>query len=379
MKRTGVILAVLMVILTLYGCKEPLESYNKGLTAYEEGRYSDAVSSYLLAISQGQDDGKIQADLALAYLRCGETEAAEAALEQAFSLSPEDPDVLKKVGIYCHLSGDMKQALEYYQRSVTSDIHDMSQRDLETCAYVASIEMEYQCYEEALRLYNILIEAVYYPAEHELLAGECYLGLNQIDAACQYFDMLEDRPETSPVYYLRIYKDLYAAGAYTKAEQYFEIGLLLTDAENSPISKAAYYADAEKYETAMELFKTEETVQGQLAYARTLQESSRYEEAEEVFVKLLQNGNDTAEVYNQYLMLKIRKGEYTEAFQLLTRIKAFKDEDVLKDALFNEVVLLEDTKDYEAAYERLTAYMKKYESTPAVDREYRFLKRSRSN
>ena len=104
-------------------------------------------------------------------------------------------------------------------------------------------------------------------------------------------------------------------------------------------------------------FKEETRLTGLLAKARTLQENQRYDEAEAVYVELLKRGDVNADVYNQYMMLKMRTGAYTEAFQLLTQVKSYKDPEVMKQALWNEVVLYELTEDYETAFDRLNDYI----------------------
>ena len=375
MKKLLVLLGLLVCLGILTGCQEALKSYNTGLTAFEEERYKDAVSAFKLAISQGQKGGAVHADLALAYLRAEDTENAEKSLNDALALSPEDPDVLKKAGIYYQYSGDLKTALSYFQQSVTTDIHAMSRRDLETCAYAAGIEKEFDNLEEAIRIYNILIESGYYSKEHEIMVGECYLEMHQIDAATQYFDMLTLHKEATAYDYLRVYKDLYEAGAYSKAERFFESGVKTTEQEGSPVTKAEYYAIAGKYEIANTFFKTETSVSGLLAKARTLQEFGEYEEAEEIFTEILSRDLGSAEVYNQYMMLKMRRKQYTEAAQLLTQIKAYKDDAVLKKALWNEVVMYEMIEDFETAYDKLVAYMKSYQTNEQIKREYRFLSR----
>ena len=377
MKLTKRCLPVLFLFLALLfcGCQDALKSYNAGLDAYGEGRFSDACALFEQAVSQGEKSGKIHADLALSYLRSGNTEKADEEILTAKDLAPDDPDVLKKAGLFFYYQNDKKAALSYFQRSLTSDIKALNERDLETCAYAAEIEKSSGNYNEAIRLYNLLIEAGYHPQEHEFLAGDCYLELQQIDADCQYFDMLASHSETSPYYYLAIYKKLWEKKAYTKAENYFNKGVLLTEKEESPVSKGEYYASAGKYEAANAYFKEETRLTGLLAKARTLQENQRYDEAEAVYVELLKRGDVNADVYNQYMMLKMRTGAYTEAFQLLTQVKSYKDPEVMKQALWNEVVLYELTEDYETAFDRLNDYINTYEVPESVKREYRFLSR----
>ena len=373
--RWRLLALVLFLLLFLPGCKDALKSYNAGLEAYGQGRFSEACTLFEQAVSQGEKSGKIHADLALAFLRSGNTQKASEEILTAKDMAPDDPDVLKKTGLFFYYQNDKKAALNYFQRSLTSDKKAMNERDLETCAYAAEIEKEAGNYNEAIRLYNLLIEAGYYPQEHEFLAGVCYLELSQIDAACQYFDMLEGQEKASAYLYLSIYEKLWEKEAYTKAEHYFELGSRLTEKEDSPVSKGEYYASAGKFEAANAFFKEETSLSGLLAKARTFQENRRYDEAEKVYVELLRRGDANADVYNQYMMLKIRTGAYTEAFQLLTRIKAFGDPEVLKQALWNEIVLYELTEDYETAFDKLNEYLKTYEVPDSIKREYRFLSR----
>lgn len=374
LKKIGVLLFSAGCLFSLSGCNEAEKSYNAGLQAYDEGDFEKAEENYLLAVSQGQKGAVIHADLSLAYQKQGKEAEAEEAVKKALEMSPEDPDVLKKTGLYYYYAEDYKQALSYFQKSLTSDVKAMSDRDLETCAYAADIERYYGSYEEAIRIYNILIEAGYYPAAHELLAGKCYLSMNQVDAACQYFDIVSESEGAIPEYFLTMYKDLNAAGAYTKAEMYLAKGLPFCDKEDT-MTRAEYYASAGKYEIASSLFETEESLSGLLSKARTLQESGEYEEAQKIYEQLLSRGDDTAEVYNQLMILKIRTGAYDEALQLLTKLRTYNKRDITRQALWNEVILYELAEDYETAYDKLSDYLKAYPGNAAMKREARFLSR----
>lgn len=377
MKYYAVFTVLIVFILLLPGCKEAETSYQEGLQAYVREDYEEAEGKYRLAISQGLDEPYVHADLALACLKLEKTDEALQILNDAYASAPEDPLVLKRVGMFYDAAGDPQTALDFFERSISTPEDAMSVEDLETAGYAARIEMENKNYQEAVRIYDILISQNFYPLPHAILAGECYLKLKQLNAACQYFDMAALQQDVKPEHYIVICRLLKDFGETLEYQQYFQTGLSLCG--NGQMSVGEYYADSGLFEEAIGRFDGEDTAGALIAKARCHMEHREYTEAETIFRGLLEKGDSVDRVYNQYMMLEVKREAYTEAFQLLSNVLVSDDETIAADGAWNQVVLYEKTKAYSDAFRCLQDYMAKYPSSPAVKREYAFLSRQVMN
>ncbi len=375
MKKRILILIAALLVLFASACGDSKESYNAGIAAFRGEDYEEAIHSLLQAISQGMEDPFVKADLALAYEKSGQMTKALEYLNAALKEAPEDPGVLKRIGRFYEYAGDRITALKYFAKSLRTPEGEMSEPDLETTAYAAEIEERYGNYDEAIRLYNTLITQNYMVPEHQMLAGMCYLKMRQIEAACQYFDLLAQDEGVIPEYYLIIYHALCDRGFTEEAEPYFQEGLKLCDQEGS-ISRGEYYADAFRTELAEEEGLEGSTTGTMLAQASLLVEDGDLDGAEAVYTDLIQKGEDLEKVYNQYLMLKAKQGDFPAAFRLLSYVQTGSDAAAKKDADWNEVLLYELQMDYGTALTKLEAFMKAYPPTETVWREYAFLSRA---
>ena len=375
MKKTALILAAALVLIFVSSCDKEKVSYNAGIAAFREENYEEAIRSLLLAVSQGMEDAFVKADLALAYEKSGQMSKALEYLNAAVQEAPEDPAVLKRIGRFYLYAGDRITALRYFAQSLRTPEDSMSVPDLETTAYAADIESRFGNYDEAIRLYNALIIQDYLVQEHQLLAGICYLKMRQVSAACQYFDLLISEDSTAPEYFLIIYHALCDRGFTEEAEPYFQEGLKRCDQEGT-ISRGEYCADAFRSDLAEEEGLDDSTTGTMLAKAALLREKGDQDGAEEIYISLIQKGEDLEKIYNQYMILKAEEGDFPAAFRLLSYVQTGTDAAAKKDADWNEVILYEMQLDYATAFRKLEEYMKNYTPTEMVWREHAFLSRA---
>ena len=375
MKKTILVLAAALTLMLLSACGREMESYNAGIAAFREENYEEAIRMLLLAESQGMEDAFVKADLALAYEKSGQMSKALECLNAALQEAPEDPAVIKRIGRFYEYAGDSITAIRYFSQSLRSPEDAMTLPDLETTAYAAEIEARYGNYEEAVRLYNTLITQNYLVQEHQLLAGMCYLKMHQIQAACQYFDLLISSEKTVPEYFLIVYHALCDRGFTEEAEPYFQEGLKRCDQEGT-ISRGEYCADAFRTELAEEEGLDGSTTGTMLAKASILRDAGDEEGAEEIYVSLIQKNEDLEKIYNQYLILKAKQGDFPAAFRLLSYVQTGTDDAAKKDADWNEIMLYEMQQDYSTAFRKLEEYMKKYTPSETVWREHAFLSRA---
>ena len=385
MKKRAFVWIVLIAVLTgtlLSGCKnEAGKSYKEGLRLYQEGKYQEALKNYQLSVSQGNKDPVVYADMALCYQMMEDAQNAAEMISKARVLSPSDKRILRREGICLFLAGDYPNAILVLRNSFPDEEEKDKEKEegpdeREARGFIASALMKTGAYEEAVQELNTLITANDHATAHLILAGECYLKLHQFAAADQYFELVAAQEDRKPSHYLYIYNACVDAGSYASAVGYFEDGLLLTgEGSDHEMTAGEYYARAGRLSDAEISLSGESAVGAKLAEASLYTRDGRYAEAEAIYTELLGRGEETAEVYSAYMVLKIVSGKPDEARELLRRVQSFGDREILKSALWNEVILCEMEGDYELAYEKLLIYRADFGTTEETEREMLFLSR----
>jgi len=376
MKKLFVCLGLLTCLLFFASCGEAETSYQKGISLFQAGDYEGAGDAFRLSLSQGKKDAVLYADLALATAKAGDNDTADDYLSIALEKAPEASAVLKRAGLLYMAEGRDDEALTYLNRSLTTPEDAMSVPDLETCAFAAEIEARNGCFDEAIRLYDLLINQGYYPMEHQYLAGIAYMNLEQTAAANQYFELCFAHSDVPAEYYLTVYNAFYSAGEYTRAENWFNEGLKLFEgasADSSGMTPAAYYEGAGKSAEAMALFTEETSAAGLLAYAKSLISCGEYTLAEEAIQSALALGHPLPDLYFTYYTLMILKGRFTDAKRLLTEVRASGESRLSEAADWNEIIMTERQREYSEALLLLENYRKTYPADRASEKEYAFL------
>ncbi|MBQ6541035.1 MAG: tetratricopeptide repeat protein [Lachnospiraceae bacterium] len=388
MKKRPIICFILAAVLfctVLSGCaNEAGKSYKEGIRLYGEGKYQEALKNLQLSVSQGNDDPVVYADMALCYEMLEDSKHAAEMISKARVLSPSDKRILRREGICLYLTGDYPNAILVLRNSFPEEKDKKEDKKdepedvliLEARGFIAWALMKTGAYEEAVQELNILISANDHATAHLVLAGECYLRLHQFSAADQYFDLVGGQADKKPSHYLYIYNACVDAGSYSSAVRYFEEGLSLTgEGGTFEMTRGEYYARAGRLSEAEISLSGESSVGAKLAEASLYTRNGKYQEAEAIYTDLLKRGEETAEVYSAYMILKIVSVQDNEARELLKRVQSFGDREVLRSALWNEIILLEKECDYEQAYEKLLAYRGDFGTTEATERELLFLAR----
>ena len=372
MKKILTILLVSLAALSLAACSEYRKSYEDGRALSAQGNYEEAIRKYRLAISQGMQEPVVYADLAAALQYTGAETEADEAIEKALELGGEDPATLKKAGVFYLMRAQDATALRCLQQSVTSEEEELSAEDRDTMGYIADIYRRAGVYEEAIRIYNLLISQGFCTLEHEILAGSCYLGLMQHEAACQYFEMAANHPRITAKHYALIVRMLREAGAVVNAESFYARGLQFIE-ENGGMSRGSFVYRCGNPSEAAALLSESDDEETMLIRASVLRNQGDYDAAERIYEELIRNGHDGGNVYNAYMMLKTEAGDYTAARQLLQKVQASEDPEVLADAAWNEAILYERMQDYSGARDRLRAYASGRMLTESERRELWFL------
>jgi len=374
MKKSLSICLVILSVLSLASCKAiGKSSYEHGLTEYQNGAYADACNSYKTAISQGYKNEYVYADLAIALYEIGAEDESKEYLEKALESDNKTILFSKKIGVYYYMANDTDNSILYLNQAIEADSTGKNPDALEAYGIAAAIEMNHECYDEAVRLYNYLIEHDDHILEHTLLGGICYLHLYQFSAAQAYFDLLLDNPDMTPYHYLEIYNTCVSLKGYEDAKKYFNRGLELIQSGSYPMTVSEYYAAAGAYEEAKKSAKNSQEEGDLLALSQAYLAENNFEEANKTIELLFSKNPNSEEGYLLYFISLIQNGQYEDAKQAYQKLLTFEDSVYDEDVAWNEVILFEKMRDYSAAYEKLKNYMILYHVDDAVRKEMYYL------
>lgn len=88
-----------------------------GKVFYFEGKLSEAQRTFTGLLKRNARYNEAELWLVRIALQQGEAQRAERRLEELLSFDPNDPRLLYLMGSLCQASGDVKNALEFYQRA----------------------------------------------------------------------------------------------------------------------------------------------------------------------------------------------------------------------------------------------------------------------
>lgn len=374
----GAMALIMASALLFAGCKkEDDKTYENALKDYAAGQYAQAAEGYKLAISQGENNPVIYADMALAYSKMEQVEEAMEYLKTAQEQAPNDKGVLKRIGIFYMDREDFANAASYLKQALSPEPGKEDAGDLETRGFLADCYMQLLKFEDAVPLYNKLIESDYYALEHIIRCGECYLKMHQFSAACQYFDMVEKESKAKASHYVYIFKACMEAGDYNDAANYFEIGKNFCGSPSMrEMTLSEYYIHCGMLDVAREELKTEEGIGAGLAKAWMYIQDGDFTSADNLYKEIIVEQKNVPEIYSQYMALCILRGEYDNAVICLNRVKdAEADETTMKCVLWNEIILYERKQEYETALDKLEAFKTRFGNDESVTDEILFLER----
>ena len=378
MKKCFFLLILILILPVLSGCGESDRTHAEGIALFEEGKYKEAMEKYRLSLSQGEEGGEIYADMAIASVKLADYSDAAAFIETALSF--ENTQMLQmKAGYYYGLLGEYEKAEECYQESMkTASGKRKKKAYFEAEALLSELYMEQGKYEEAVTGFNELLSEGYYPLEHGILAGACYVKMRQFKAASAYFDQAAEDRKCLPEHYIYIVGVLEEEESFDLADAYFEKGLSVCGKKEN-MSVFEYCMLSGRTEEALLQIPDDLAPEEGILLGEYLTEKGDYEAAEAVYQRLLTANEMRAEIYVSYMKLKILEGETDIALQLYSECALSGSDEVLSEGIWNEVILYENQGDYEKAYALLADHSASHVMSERETREYVFLSRTSGN
>ena len=170
---------------------------NLGDVLYNQGRYEEALDATRIAIEQAPDLFEAHFNLSAILEELGRYEEAIGALTQAAALAPTSSQVAElhfRMGQAAQDNGQPEAATQYYMRAFEIDPHHVKALDgidphcVEAFHKLASLRTEQQRYDEALELFQCLIDIDPSDAVAHGNMGIVLFYLGRSNEALQSFD-----------------------------------------------------------------------------------------------------------------------------------------------------------------------------------------------
>lgn len=380
--RLGIVCGVIGMLCLFSGCGKAEEYFEKGLASYEAQDYETALLYYSKALDENPEKAEYYIEQGYTYVKLGQYDAAREALKSA--IVDRDLELTKKnnkrayraIGISYYEEENYSAAKLYFEKALEEELLPELNADIRM--YLAdALECEGD-YTAAIAVYDTLLtERTDYAAGYRARAYMSYIGGEYEKSLADYDAAIALTPDDFDLYFGK-YNVLEKLG---RAEEQAALLQVITTMENPSdedlyfIAKAQYFSGA--FDTALESltvavengYEDAHYYIGEIYHAR-----SDYGEAVYHYKQYIGgSGARDAAAYNQMGICLMKQEKFAEALETVRAGQKFSDPLHERQLLFNEVVILEKTGDYRAAYERAVEYRNRYPEDVRIRRELEFL------
>lgn len=357
MRRAAVkTFAALMLAVTLSGCTLPEifgvneeNALNAGLTALENLEFRDALSSFSLAESQGEDTVALYRGKGIAEYNLADYEAAGKDFATALDRCNGIPD------------------------ETTYDI----------AYYYAQSLVNLEKYDEAAAVYDAILGLRSGEDQARYLRGLCYLNMGEHDKASEDFKTVVDAVPRNYDRIFSIYDALCRAGYKPEADSMLNDIMSVSGTTMTSYEKGRlfyYLGDKEKARTSLEEAlgesadkKSSEKIPIVILLGEVVQDLGDDEYAISVYRRFLQDDQSEACIYNALGVCEIRMGSYADAVSDLQIGLALDDPEQNAALLRNLIVAYENIGNYDIAAQRMSEYLELVPGDEEARRENIFL------
>ncbi len=374
--KINLLIITCAILGTLTACKTEGNADNtKGLSYYKNGQYHSAVTSFEAAIATNNKEPDFYTNLGMTYIELDEFDSAVTQFELALELDKEHRLALRGMGIVNLALGNYEEAINYFSESLLLANGTLTTLEYDLVDYRSLAESKLGRYDAAIEGYTTLLNAKYRESEHYFLRGQVYLLTGKYDEAIADFTSAIQLDKESCSLYLNIYNSLVSAGYENEARNF--LGQALTNnAMGDDYSVGLIYFYLDDYTNAMLKLApaSVNNTEALLYLGKCYQESGDKEQARATFKKYLTYNNTNGYVYNQLGLISIAEKDYETALTYFRDGILTNDLANLQELKWNEIVCYEELRDFDTAFEKVSAYIEAYPDDAAAKKEYEFLK-----
>lgn len=382
--RIRYLAAVLLgtTVLTLAGCGKAETYFENGLEAFEAAKYEDALSCFSKALDENPNKAEYYIEQGHTYIALGRYEEAREALESAIveqnlTLTRENNKrAWRAIGISYYEEGNYTEAKVYFEKALAEALLPELNADIRM--YLADALECGGDYVSAIAVYDELLkEQTDYAAGYRARAYMRYVQGAYEASLADYDAAIALTPNNFDLYFGK-YNVLEKLGRRTEQTELLQV---ITRIESPTPEDAYFIAKAQYFSGAYD-----EALVGLAAAAKNgyedayyyigeiYHERSDYGEAVHYFkLYIAGSGAQDAAAYNQMAICLMKQEKYADALETVRAGQKLSDPLHGRQLLYNEVVILERTGEYNAAYERAVEYRNRYPEDTKMKRELEFL------
>ena len=353
------------------------KSNQKGLEAYQDGDYQNAVYLFKQAITQEPSEEAYYCNLGQAYCAQGYYEKAIESFTQAAQLGSNLFYSYRGMGLAYSGLEEYDKAIESFNQAIEAAGSLDNSCRLDVVGYRAEAKTALGDYEGALEDYNQLIEAKYRLRDIYQMTGDVYLLMDDVDQALRCYQECLNIDNRNYEGYLTMAESLKKAGADEARQVVLNAALEVIPYEAKDwCYRGRIYLELDQTDDAFSAFE-ESYNKGYsqagyyLGYCYELQDKS--EEAIHLYQEQLKNDPNDAGLYNQLSSCMVREGDYQDALIMIEKGMQLANESQMADFLWNESICYEKMGDYDTAIEKLMSYLEQYPADKNAKKELAFL------
>lgn len=353
------------------------KSNQKGLEAYQDGDYQNAVYLFKQAITQEPSEDAYYCNLGQAYCAQGYYEEAIESFTQAAQLGSSLFYSYRGMGLAYSGLEEYDKAIESFNQAIEAAGSLDSSCRLDVVGYRAEAKTAIGDYTGALEDYNQLIEANYRLRDIYQLTGDVYLLMDDVDQALHCYQECLNIDNRNYEGYLTMAEALKKAEADEARQVVLNAALEVIPYEAEDwCYRGRVYLELDQIDEAFSAFE-ESYNKGYsqagyyLGYCYELQGNS--DEAIHLYQEQLRHDPNDAGLYNQLASCMVRQGEYQDALIMIEKGMQLANESLMADFLWNESICYEKMGDYDTAIEKLMSYLEQYPADKNAQKELAFL------
>lgn len=355
------------------------KSDDKGMKAYKSGDYVLAEQFFSEAVGYDKTNAQYYVHLGMAQIKQAKFDEALATFGEAESRTHQKGEIQaarRGKGIAYLYKGDYNGAEEAFNSALASAGSRYTAQEIDILYYLAETQERGGDSVGAVLTYTKIIEQTG-DADAYMLRGIAYQQVgDNTNAETDLYKALEMNEKNYKVY-LSLYRVLADQGKDREAEKVLaEAAALTAKSGEDYTNQGLIYMYMGDYADADAVFETAVSGGYTAAYfgkAQNFMKQERYDEAISSFDLYFTDVTDDAIAYNEYGICLEKTGRYAEAAEAFAAGIALNDRTVDGALRFNEVNVLEKMGQWQAAYEKMQAYVEKYPDDAAAAKELIFL------
>ncbi len=306
-----------------------------------------------------------------------EYEEALAALDVAAEAG-EDAQMIARLRGIAHAGlTNYEEAAGYYLEALSYSNLFAKDMDFDLNYYLADAYEKMGAREDARAVYSAILDLRPQEVNALFLRGRLYLEDGQLDSALADFNKTVELDKDGYDLRIEIAGLLSEKGYHEDGLHYLQKFLSDNEKKLSDFDKGRIYyymGDYEKAKVSLESAKADESDDIILMLGKSYEQLGDYNYATSVYKNYLEKHPESAVIFNQLGLCKMKSGEYEEALSAFRSAANVENNGMSQTLEFNQIAAYEHVGNFKQAAVLMEQYLKRYPEDAEAKREYEFLK-----